>query len=299
MKPISILPALPTVSSIVLVTLSADLAASINRKHFAERNQHNEGEVYPLIVSRVWSGTDLVNGQLILDGVGTLWMTSVRHGDEPGCWHWPHIEFSAELKSCVQDTESSDLDLCDLLHDELTRIKAMLAGNNDPQSKEIVSICERSSHITRQRVPIIDRCDKLEAENAKLKIQLSELASAGLSFDHVVKESREWREETLASRKLLGEQSAKIESLEEQLGRVRLHETHLIQDRDTRIAAHLNELKLLEEKNAQLAAREADVFQALLKKDAELDNAKNLLAKVRAVDGAWMAVFDELRKTGN
>lgn len=104
MKALSILPAPPTVGRIVHVTLSADLAAQINGDPAIRGNACAEGDVYPLIIARVWpketySDGLRINGQLILDGTGTHWMTSVDHGEEPGCWHWPHIEQAAELKA--------------------------------------------------------------------------------------------------------------------------------------------------------------------------------------------------------
>jgi hypothetical protein len=61
-------------------------------------NDAHPGEVYPLIVTKVWEG-GLVNGQVLLDGNDTLWVMSVR--EEPttpveehpiefaGRWSWP------------------------------------------------------------------------------------------------------------------------------------------------------------------------------------------------------------------
>ncbi|KJL49528.1 hypothetical protein RS84_00241 [Microbacterium hydrocarbonoxydans] len=46
------------------------------------------GDVVPLIVVRVWP--DGVNGQAILDGNDSLWVTSARQGDADGQWAWPH-----------------------------------------------------------------------------------------------------------------------------------------------------------------------------------------------------------------
>lgn len=106
MKALSVLPALPTVGRIVLVTLSEDLAGSINRDPAIRGNACIAGDVYPLIIARVWPKDTYadgltVNGQLILDGTGTHWMTSVHYGDEPGCWHWPKMseDIAAELMS--------------------------------------------------------------------------------------------------------------------------------------------------------------------------------------------------------
>jgi len=59
-------------------------------------NPVRAGEVYPLVVTRVWGGTSesLVNGQLLLDGTDVLWLTSVGYNADRvrGTWHWPHRE---------------------------------------------------------------------------------------------------------------------------------------------------------------------------------------------------------------
>jgi len=181
-------PAVPTVGRIVHVTLSAELAASINRDPAIRGNACIAGETYPLIIARVWSKEAYsdgltINGQLVLDGVGTFWMTSVHHGEEPGRWHWPHIEHAAELSS------------------EVSEIKAAC---HDP-------------------VAVL------------------------------------------------------IESLQELLDRARAHETHLIQDRDGRIALQVNTDKQLKDVTT------------------ERDALKSTLDQLKAVAAAWDTVFGELR----
>lgn len=57
-------------------------------------NSVAEGEVVPLIVSKVWpseygEGIPGVNGQAFLDGADQLWVTSAKEGPEPGQWMWP------------------------------------------------------------------------------------------------------------------------------------------------------------------------------------------------------------------
>lgn len=49
------------------------------------------GDVYPMVITRVWAdGADgEVNGQVVLDGNDTLWVTGVKQGDEERCWTWP------------------------------------------------------------------------------------------------------------------------------------------------------------------------------------------------------------------
>lgn len=72
-------------------------------------NHASEGQVLPLIVTAVWekeyagnaylafheAGSKYesafgVNGQVLLDGNDSLWVTSVpQHGLLAGCWFWP------------------------------------------------------------------------------------------------------------------------------------------------------------------------------------------------------------------
>lgn len=115
----------PTIGRIVLYTLTEDDAVQINRRRttgpeIAERIKNNSlphremqlhleeplpatwpigaqahigntveaGEVYPMIVTRVWSDT-CVNGQVFLDGNDTLWATSALEGTGGHSWAWP------------------------------------------------------------------------------------------------------------------------------------------------------------------------------------------------------------------
>lgn len=50
-----------------------------------------EGDTYPMVVVRKWGGadSDMVNGQVLLDGNDVLWVTSVHQGDTNGAWQWP------------------------------------------------------------------------------------------------------------------------------------------------------------------------------------------------------------------
>lgn len=98
-----------TTGRTVLYVLSKYDVEYINRLRAAGRNHqlaggaqkhvgnvHHEGDVVPLIVVRVWpdeyGSNSGVNGQAILDGNDSLWVTSAREGTEPGNWHWPKIE---------------------------------------------------------------------------------------------------------------------------------------------------------------------------------------------------------------
>lgn len=56
-------------------------------------NSVSEGDVFPLIITKVWSApaneNSSVNGQVLLDGDDTLWVTSVQQGD--GLRHWLYL----------------------------------------------------------------------------------------------------------------------------------------------------------------------------------------------------------------
>jgi hypothetical protein len=63
-------------------------------------NPHHVGQVLPLTVCVVWPNEygpnyDGVNGQVLLDGNDTLWVTSIKEGAENGTWAWPVREDSA------------------------------------------------------------------------------------------------------------------------------------------------------------------------------------------------------------
>jgi hypothetical protein len=99
----------PTVGRVVYYRLSADNAAAINkrREDYSKSdetdwpmgaqahvgNHAGEGDTLPMIVVGVWPdeygpGTFGLNGQVILDGNDTLWVTSAKQGGEPGQWDW-------------------------------------------------------------------------------------------------------------------------------------------------------------------------------------------------------------------
>lgn len=97
----------PTIGRIVLFKLSEDDAEKINRRRTdAERNPNNHvregaivhtgnpvgiGEVYPMIITRVWNeqSSGAVNGQVMLDGNDTYWASSVTHGEGEHEFTWP------------------------------------------------------------------------------------------------------------------------------------------------------------------------------------------------------------------
>ncbi|MEU3979583.1 hypothetical protein AB0F77_05645 [Streptomyces sp. NPDC026672] len=53
-------------------------------------NDVAEGQIFPAVVVRVWSG-DLVNLQVLMDGNDTYWATSRSEGEDPGQWAWPKV----------------------------------------------------------------------------------------------------------------------------------------------------------------------------------------------------------------
>ncbi len=50
------------------------------------------GDIFPMIIARVPPGGDIINGQVILDGNDSLWVTDAVKGEEPGQWDWPTIQ---------------------------------------------------------------------------------------------------------------------------------------------------------------------------------------------------------------
>jgi hypothetical protein len=103
----------PTIGRIVHYTLSEADAEAINRRRddavaaahnprFADRqkpmgeqvhigNRVNPGEMYPMVIVRVWGSTptSAVNGQVLLDGNDVLWVTSVSLGEGGRRFQWP------------------------------------------------------------------------------------------------------------------------------------------------------------------------------------------------------------------
>jgi len=55
-------------------------------------NQVHVGQVVPFVVTAVWpeefDGKGGYNGQVLLDGTDSLWVTSVQQGMEPGNWNF-------------------------------------------------------------------------------------------------------------------------------------------------------------------------------------------------------------------
>lgn len=100
---------IPTIGRIVHYRLCEQDANQINKRradataHMTEHretsngvvvhvgNSVSQGDVYPLVITRVWGATDgsAVNGQVLLDGTDSLWVTSVTEGDGERNWFVP------------------------------------------------------------------------------------------------------------------------------------------------------------------------------------------------------------------
>lgn len=91
----------PSIGRIVLYVFTADDARKLNHQTSEENRPGNyaqEGDIRPLLICRVWppelyEGRSSVNGQVFIDGEGSIWKTSVHCDDakKPGTWHWPEV----------------------------------------------------------------------------------------------------------------------------------------------------------------------------------------------------------------
>lgn len=102
----------PTIGRIVQYTLSSHDADGINWLRGGAKNCNAagvtlgsqnlgaqihvgnaaaEGDVYPMIITRVWGDQpeSAVNGSVFLDGNDLFWVTSVQVGTGPRTWSWP------------------------------------------------------------------------------------------------------------------------------------------------------------------------------------------------------------------
>lgn len=89
----------PTLGRTVLYTITKEQADEINARrksssasrHSWHGNEAREGNVYPMTIVAVWGDTPTcaVNGQLLLDGNDSLWVTSVSVGEGPFHYRWP------------------------------------------------------------------------------------------------------------------------------------------------------------------------------------------------------------------
>lgn len=101
---------IPSIGRVVHYSLTAYNANAVNRRRNDARENKNvgqygfilhsgndvvEGDIFPLIITRVWGPPETptaFNGQLLLDGNDTLWVTSTSMGDGPGkCVEPPRV----------------------------------------------------------------------------------------------------------------------------------------------------------------------------------------------------------------
>lgn len=98
----------PSIGRIVAYTLTALDAEQTNKRREDAAKQNfgrmvnsgdqvhvgnsvAEGDVFPMMIVRVWSQEEggAVNGQVSLDGTDTLWVTSTSEGEGPGKFQQP------------------------------------------------------------------------------------------------------------------------------------------------------------------------------------------------------------------
>lgn len=86
---------IPSIGRIVHYRLTESDVASISYQHdgtVKSCNVPRAGDVYPLVITRVWdepTEESGINGQVMLDGNFTLWVTSRSQGDDLGNWSAP------------------------------------------------------------------------------------------------------------------------------------------------------------------------------------------------------------------
>lgn len=63
------------------------------RADLQQGNSTAAGDVFPMVIVRVWGNTpeSAVNGQVLLDGYDTLWVTSVTQGDGETDGQWSKL----------------------------------------------------------------------------------------------------------------------------------------------------------------------------------------------------------------
>lgn len=95
--------AIPTIGRIVHYCLTEDDCAVIRQQRRPKTlndvvsgfgNGTNPGDIIGMFLTGFFQdgnthGKYFVNGQCILDGNDSLWVTTVKEGVDPGQWHWP------------------------------------------------------------------------------------------------------------------------------------------------------------------------------------------------------------------
>ncbi len=88
---------IPSIGRIVSYTLGEGNINEVNRRRATNLvavhvgNPVAVGQVFPMIITRVWdtkpTEESVVQGQVFLDGNDTLWVASVKQGDNEYEWH--------------------------------------------------------------------------------------------------------------------------------------------------------------------------------------------------------------------
>ena len=95
----------PTIGRIVHYKLSLEDAGKLNKRYddgagprsaknadsgaqVHVGNRVERSETVPMIITKVWT-EESVNGQVILDGNDSLWVTSAVRGQNESQWDWP------------------------------------------------------------------------------------------------------------------------------------------------------------------------------------------------------------------
>lgn len=115
----------PTVGRIVLYKVNSADVYQINarRKDGSDKRQWHAairsgaqvhvgndvkvGDVFPMIVTRVWGDTPdaAINGSCFLDGNDILWVTSSHCGTEVGDYHWMEYQKGQAAKAEALETK--------------------------------------------------------------------------------------------------------------------------------------------------------------------------------------------------
>lgn len=86
-------PPRPTVGRTVLYRLSSyDVQRLMFKRTSAGATEYNPtsvGDTVAMVVVKVYEDPSELNGQCLLDGADSLWVTCVKQGAEPGQWRWP------------------------------------------------------------------------------------------------------------------------------------------------------------------------------------------------------------------
>lgn len=98
---------IPTIGQFVAYTLSQGDVDQIRANRGTSGNSLRgnapaAGEVYPMLITRTWgppSERTAVNGQVVLDGNDTLWVTSrIQHLDEGPCPEFKFVGLNRSLR---------------------------------------------------------------------------------------------------------------------------------------------------------------------------------------------------------